>query len=413
MPSLSLGRSGYWQIVVCAVLLWTGALPAWAASRDALRLNEEGIALTAKGQYEEAAARFTQALRLSPSDEVIRRNLARVRSVLGHQYLHSGSLSQAQDQYQAALDLVPEESAALLGLGDIQHRNRQPRMAAEFYRRAVAADPTNPDAYARLAEAYYQQGDPTAALSAWEEALRLRPEDAALRRRAEAVRREARVQGGYRGRESQHFTITYEGQRREDIGREFLQILERAYNDVGYELGAYPPYEVPVIFYTDGDFERAVGAPHSAVGGAYYQLLDGKIRLALRGMSPGDPRLASDLYHEYTHALIYAMTRGNNPPRWVHEGLAVHMERQRAPAFKQEAIRLARAGVIPTLDQSPYTHGSPAIEYLIERYGMARIRQMLQRMSEGLPFAQAFQETFQRDLATFQLEFRDLLVRGY
>ena len=413
MPSLKLGRSGYWRILVCAVLLWAGASPAWAASRDALRLNEEGIALTAKGRYEEAAARFTQALRLSPGDAVIRQNLARVRTVLGHQYLHSGSLSQAQGQYQAALELVPDESAALLGLGDIQHRNRQPRLAAEFYRRAVAAEPTNPDAYARLAEAYYQQGDPTTALSTWEQALRLRPEDAAMRRRVEEVRREARVQGGYRGRESQHFAVTYEGQRREDIGRELLQILERAYNDVGYELGAYPPYEVQVIFYSDADFQRAVGAPHSAVGGAYYQLLDGKIRLALRGMSPGDPRLASDLYHEYTHALVYAMTRGNNPPRWVHEGLAVHMERQRAPEFKQEALRLARAGVVPTLDQSPYTHGSPAIEYVIERYGMARIRHMLQRMGEGLSFAQAFQETFQRDLATFQREFRDLLVRGY
>jgi tetratricopeptide (TPR) repeat protein len=394
-------------------LLWPGVPPAQAASRDALRLNEEGIALTAKGQYEEAAAQFTQALRLSPGDEVIRRNLARVRAVLGHRYLQVGSLSQAQEQYQAALEAVPEEPAALLGLGDIQDRNRQPRLAAEFYRRAVAADPTYADAYARLAEAYYQQGDPTAALSAWEDALRLRPGDAGLRRRVEDVRREVRVQGGYRGRESQHFTIAYEGQRREDIGRDLLQILERAYNDVGYELGAYPPYEVQVIFYTDADFQRAVGAPHSAVGGAYYQLLDGKIRMALQGMSPGDPHLASVLYHEYTHALIYAITRGNNPPRWVHEGLAVHMERQRAPEYKQEAIRLARAGTVPSLDQSPYTHGSAAIEHLIERYGMSRVRQMLQRTGEGLPFAQAFQEAFQRDLATFQREFRDLLVRGY
>lgn len=413
MPSLRLCRSGSWRILLCVALLWPGVPPAQAASRDALRLNEEGIALTAKGHYEEAAAQFTQALRLSPGDEVIRRNLARVRAVLGHRYLQAGSLSQAQEQYQAALEAVPDEPAALLGLGDIQQRSRQPRLAAEFYRRAVAAEPTNADAYARLAEAYYQQGDVAAALSAWEQALALRPEDARLRRRVEGVGREARVQGGYRGRESQHFTISYEGQRREDIGRELLQILERAYNDVGYELGAYPPYDVQVVFYSDADFQRAVGAPQTVVGGAYYHLLDGKIRFALRGMSPGDPRLVSDLYHEYTHALVYAMTRGNNPPRWVHEGLAVHMEKRRAPEFKQEALRLAHSGVVPPLDQSPYTHGSAAIEYLVERYGMARIRQMLQRMGEGLPFAQAFQETFQRDFATFQREFRDLLVRGY
>jgi len=402
MPSLRLGRSGYWRILVCAALLWSGAPSAWAASREALRLNEEGIALTAKGQYEAAAARFTQALRLSPGDEVIRRNLARVRTVLGHRYLDAGSLSQAQGEYQAALDLVPDEPAALLGLGDIQHRNRQPRLAAEFYRRAVAAEPTNPDAYARLAEAYYQQGDPTAAVSEWERALALRPDDTTVRRRLEQVQREARLQTGYTARESQHFRVIYEGQRREDIGQPLLGILERAYTDVGYELGAYPPYEVQTIFYSEAEFTDS-----------HYGVLDGKIRVGLRGLRLEHPLLRSVLYHEYTHALVYAVTRGNHPPRWVDEGLAVHMEKLRAPRFREEAIRQARAGVVPSLDQSPYVHGSPAVEHLIERYGMARVRHMLQRMGEGLPFNRAFQETFQRDFATFQREFRDLLVRGY
>jgi hypothetical protein len=221
------------------------------------------------------------------------------------------------------------------------------------------------------------------------------------------------VQGGYRARESQHFTVVYEGQRREDTGRELLQILERAYTDVGYELGAYPPYEVQVLVYSNADFLDATGVPAALVGGGTYHLLDGKIRIALRGLTSGDPWLTAVLYHEYTHALIYAVTRGNNPPRWVHEGLAVQMERQRAPGFKQEALRRARSGVVPTLDQSPYMHGSVAIGYLIERNGASAIQQMLRRMGEGRPFGQAFQETFQMDVATFQKNLRDLLVRGY
>jgi tetratricopeptide (TPR) repeat protein len=384
------------------LLLWAGASPVRAASRDALRLNEEGIALTAKGQYQEAAALFTQALRLSPGDEVIGRNLARVRAVLGHRFLQAGSLSQAQEQYQAALELNPNEAAALLGLGDIQHRNRQPRLAAEFYRRAVEAEPTNPDAYARLGEAYYQLADVAAALSAWEQALALRPGDARVRQRIQQIQNEARLQTGFQSRESQHFRVIYEGQRREDLGRELLQILERAYNDVGYELGAYPPYEVQTTFYSEVQFTTS-----------HYQLLDGKIRIGLRGLAVENPHLRSVLYHEYTHALIYAITRGNDVPRWVHEGLAVHMENWRAPEFKQEALRLARTGAVPSMDQSPYTQGSAAIEYLIERYGMTRVRLMLQRIGEGVPFAQAFQEAFQRDLTTFQREFRDVLVRGY
>lgn len=413
MPSLSQSGTGCWHVVLCVALLWGAAIPAGAASQEAEHLNQRAVALTNQGQYEEAAGLFLQALRLSPDDPVIRRNLSGLRTRWGHRLLQVGSLDQAKEQYQAALELNPTESAALLGLGDVQLRRREPRVAAETYRQAVGLDSQNADAYSRLGEAYYHQGDLSAALSEWERALALRPEDTLLRTRMQQVQSEARVHGGYRARDSQHFAVVYEGRRREDIGRGLLQILERAYTDVGYELGAYPSYEVQVIFYSDADFRDATGVPAALVGGGFYHVLDGKIRIALRGLTPGDPWLTSVLYHEYTHALIYAITRGNNPPRWVHEGLAVQLERRRATEFKQEAIRRARAGIVPALDGSPYTHGSVAIGYLIERYGMTGVQQMLRRMGEGWPFAQAFQETFRMDVATLEQSLRDILVRGY
>jgi tetratricopeptide (TPR) repeat protein len=413
MPSLSRGGAGQWRVVLCVAVFWGAAVPVGAASQEADRLNQKAVALTREGQYEEAAALFMQALRLSPNDEIIRGNLSGLRTRWGNQFLRAGALDRAEGQYQAALELKPDETSALLGLGDIHLRRREPRMAGEIYRRAVGLDPRNPDAYIRLGEAYYQQNDLTAALSEWERGLALRPADAKLRQRIQEVQTEARVQGGYRARESQHFTVIYEGQRREDIGRELLEILERAYTDVGYQLGAYPSYDVQVVFYSDADFRDATGVPAALVGGGFYHLLDGKIRIALKGLMPGDAWLTAVLYHEYAHALIYAITQGNNPPRWVHEGLAVHLERLRAPEFKQEAIRRARSGVVPTLDQSPYTLGSVAIGYLVERNGMSGIQRLLRRMGEGRPFLQAFHETFQMDVDTLQRDLHDHLARGY
>ncbi len=382
--------------------MWAVAVAAHAASPEAHRLNELAVSLTAQGRYEEAAAVFAQALGRSPGDEVIRRNLARVHTVVGHRHLQGGALEKAQAEYQAALDLVPDELPALLGLGDLQLRQRQSSRAAETFRRAVGLEPGNPDAYVRLGQAYYTMGNLADALSEWERALALRPNDVVLRERMDRIRSEAKLQSGYRSRDSQHFRVIYEGQRREDVGRELLQILEQAYTDVGYELGAYPPTEVQTIFYSEVDFTSS-----------HYGLLDGKIRVGLRGLNLGDPLLRSVLYHEYAHALIYAITRGNNPPRWVHEGLAVHMEKWRAAGYKQEAVQRARAGVIPTLDTSPYVHGSAAIAYLIDRYGISMFQRMLTRMAGGVTFLQAFQETFGMDLATFQQQFREVLVRGY
>jgi len=393
---------------LCGVLT-----PARGASTEAHRLNEAGVARTSREQYEEAAELFSQALRLSPGDEVIQRNLASVRTVMGHRLLLAGLLEQAEGLYQSALALNPNEVSALMGRGDIHLRRREPRIAAETYRTAVGLDPKNPDAYVRLGEAYYHEGDLSAALSEWERAIALRPGDERVRQRAEAVRREAGVQTTYRSRDSQHFTVVYEGQRREDIGRGLLEILERAYTDVGYELGAYPSYEVQVIFYSEADFRDGTGIPAALVGGGFYHLLDGKIRIALKGLTPGDPWLTAVLYHEYTHALVYAITRGKSPPAWMNEGLAVRMENRRATEFKQEAIRQARAGLMPSLDASPYVQGSAAVEYLVDRHGMSRVRQLLQRLGMGLRFPEAFLEVFQTDLTTFQQDFRNLLVRGY
>ena len=45
--------------------------------------------------------------------------------------------------------------------------------------------------------------------------------------------------------------------------------------------------------------------------------------------------------------------------------------------------QLLRAGA---LDQSPYSLGSVAIGYLVERCGMTAIQQLLRRMGEGRAF---------------------------
>ena len=57
--------------------------------------------------------------------------------------------------------------------------------------------------------------------------------------------------------------------------------------------------------------------------------------------------------------------------------------------------------------------GSVATEHLVDRYGMATMRLLLQRLGEGKAFPQAFQETFQTDLASFERTVRDIVTRGY
>jgi len=402
-----------WSCRILVGVLLSGWLvvPAQATDPEAYRLNEAAVAEVRRGNPEAALDLLTRAATLDSRDASIRGNLARVRTVVAHRLTQAGRLSEAEVQYRAALDADPGEVAAWVGLGELQLRQRDPREAVEAFRRAVELKPEDGETRIRLGQAYYNLGELPAALSEWERAAATRSDDGELRERIARVRREANIQSSYRAKESQHFAVVYEGRRQEDLGQEFVRLLEQAYLEVGYVLGAYPSAAVSVILYSDVDFAPATG--HSTEVGGFYGRLDGKIRIALRGLKPGDARLASLLAHEYTHALIYSVTRGNNPPRWVHEGLAVHMERDRAPQFKDEAQRRGRAGRFETLEKSPYLMGSVAIEYLIERYGMATIRLLLQRLWEGAPFAEAFQGTFQTDLATFERAVGDFVSRGY
>jgi hypothetical protein len=59
-----------------------------------------------------------------------------------------------------------------------------------------------------------------------------------------------------------------------------------------------------VVFYSDADFRDATGLSVALVGGGFYDLLDGKIRIALKGLSPGDPWFRAVLYHEYARAAL-------------------------------------------------------------------------------------------------------------
>ena len=53
-------------------------------------------------------------------------------------------------------------------------------------------------------------------------------------------------------------------------------------------------------------------------------IFDGKIRIRGKNLQLTD--IKRILYHEYTHAVVYYATKGQNIPLWFHEGIAQYME---------------------------------------------------------------------------------------
>lgn len=78
---------------------------------------------------------------------------ASARVILGKCYYDTGATERARAEFARVLEIDPENMVALKYLGDISLAEDRRRDAADFYRRLLAADPTNEEAARALREA--------------------------------------------------------------------------------------------------------------------------------------------------------------------------------------------------------------------------------------------------------------------
>lgn len=211
----------------------------------------------------------------------------------------------------------------------------------------------------------------------------------------------------FRKFESRHFTVRFEGREDPALVWALLERLESASRDVGRKLGTFPASRVPVMLYTDGEFPVHASVPQWAQG-----LFDGQIRLAVSWAALHEESLDKTLRHEYTHAVVHALTHGH-VPTWLSEGLAVANEGRGT----ERELNLARAAdrLIPLDElhgsflslpsaqiQLAYAESAAAVDYLVSRHGASSVRALLARLGKSGNFAAAFQETVGVPYADFQ-----------
>ncbi len=392
------------------------------AAEDVATYNQRGVELSARGRYQEAIDELEKALRLAPKQPVVRRNLALVHANYGVLLLQKRAFEAAVTEYQAAIELLPEEATFHMGLGWAFLGLQEPDRAVGASQRARDLDPEEPMVYRLLGEAYYHEGDMTAAVMAWEEELRLRPNDRELEGLIAKAEGERKVYEEYERRPGQHFTLRYVGEVQEELGKEILAILERAYDEVGYDLNHYPRHEVEVVVYSDEDFVAVTDLP-SWVGGVFDER-GGRIRIPIRGIKQ-TADLRALLYHEYTHVVIRDVT-GGRAPTWLNEGLAL-IEQRSAMDGEVELVRhLAVTGALLSLRalngsfvglsgsdaRVDYAISYAATRYLVERSSLWDTQRLLQRLGEGLPFEEALEEATRLTLAEFEQQWYESLMEG-
>jgi predicted O-linked N-acetylglucosamine transferase (SPINDLY family) len=118
----------------------------------ALSYHISGLVLERKGQADQAAEAYQQAIALNPSyvDSL---------NSLGELLVKRGELNQAKLRFQQAIAAAPERVTAYVNLGKVFLKQEQPEAAISEYRKALAITPQDPDLLQNLATAYGAIGD--------------------------------------------------------------------------------------------------------------------------------------------------------------------------------------------------------------------------------------------------------------
>ncbi len=133
----------------------------------------------ASHEYEQAALWFAK---LPSSDPAI----SQANFLRGLCEYHLGHFDKASEAFKATAERVPL-TEVLNNIGAAENRRGHQRDAADYFQKAVAADPSDPDYHFNLAIALYRKGDLSGAQRQLRETLNRRPNDTEARQFQDSI----------------------------------------------------------------------------------------------------------------------------------------------------------------------------------------------------------------------------------
>jgi tetratricopeptide (TPR) repeat protein len=384
--------------------------------------NQTAVEEFQAGRYEAAAALLGKAHDLDPTNSVYTKNLAYAKARIAWNLINREEYGAAETGFHSAIALYPEEFSFYVGLGVACHRQKKAPQAKKAADKALHLGPNNSAPYKLLGEIAYQEDQLEEALGYFQKAVQLGSSDPNLPSIINKLQREHRVQGRFQQEATIHFTVKFEGHEERRIADEVVRVLEEAYGEIGRSFSYYPDRSITVILYSDQQFRDITRTPAWAGG-----FFDGKIRVPTEGAGSHTEALNRVLYHEFTHAIVHALTEGH-VPTWLNEGLALNFEREAPPSpsssgstqWDSPISGAIRANGLLSLDalhgsflemdqptaQLAYAESYSAVKYLIDRYGMFAIQALLKDLSRQRDFSKAFEDRFFVSYREFQTEWQ-------
>lgn len=336
---------------------------------------------------------------------------------LQQEQLHGTSVS--VKTFKRAADLDDTNPVILLNLALAYWERRDRALNVDLLTKLITLAPNEPFPHLAMADLLQEQDRLGEAANHLEQATERARGDPALQSYLMAVtakvRRTESVEARMTARSNSHFLVKFDGTEDQDTSVAVLEILEEAYRDIGQKLSYFPTKPIAVVLHTRGSFQSTTGSPVWA--DALYDPTLGRIQLPTNGATTDTKWLSAVVRHEYVHALLHDRlgTSSSALPTWLNEGLAMQLAGDPWPDLDQASPREVHIipltylegpwGSLPTSAATmAYREANSATGYLIERWGMTRIDELLSAFKARQSVAAALQnklfvsyEQFHRD----------------
>jgi hypothetical protein len=241
-----------------------------------------------------------------------------------------------------------------------------------------------------------------------------------LREKLEKLGKEQTLEHNLQSYDEEHFRLQYQKTGQPYDGFELREILRETYRNISSDLGYYFKQKIIVLLYDDDDFKALTGLPHWVAG-----VYDGKVRMPINREGSGNEELRSTAAHEVTHVFVGALSNRQAPP-WINEGLAVYEEdkvRKRDDLIFRSAVKTKTLfSLMELIDQKEtmsikdplmvglfYEQAFKVTGYLVGRYGMFKVKQLLEEYGKGSDSGTAIQKVLAVSIDRLEREWKESL----
>lgn len=345
---------------------------------------------------------------------------------LGLEQERIGGTKVSVKAFKQAAALDSTNPTIQLNLAHAYWELRDPALDQDFLNGLMTLAPNEPFPHLAMADLLYEQDRLSEATQHLAQATERAGKDprvqSYLATVTEKVRHTEAVESRMNARSSTHFLVKYNGAEDPGTWTTVLEILEEAYREIGQRFGHFPAKPIVVVLHTKDTFQTATGSPAWADG--LYDPTLGRIQIPTQDATTDIKWLTNVLRHEYVHALLHDHLEGQigSLPVWLNEGLAMQLAGSSWPDLDQAMPNGGSVLHLKNLEGGwgkmpenavtlAYLEANSATHYLIERFGMSRVVDLLDAFKAKATVATALQEKIFLSYDQFHQQWLDTFLQ--